>query len=159
MALVQTTRFGSLEAVDVDQRSVLHFPEGIPGFEDFTDFALIEESRFWPFTWLQPLAEPAIAFVLMDPGLFIADYHPDLGSENLECLNLQADDIADLRCILVVPSDPKAATANVEAPLVINRRARRVKQVILMDDRLALRHPVFEVTADEELVLSASCSS
>ena len=80
--------------------------KALPGFEEFKEFALIEEPRYWPFTWLQPLTEPAIAFVLMDPGLFITDYSPDLHSENLESIDLQADDIADLRCILVVPSDP-----------------------------------------------------
>ena len=31
MALVETTRFGSLEAVDVDEGSILSFPEGITG--------------------------------------------------------------------------------------------------------------------------------
>src|SRR4051812_2091035 len=92
MALVQTTRFGSLEAVEVEEGSLLHFPEGLPGFEELVDFALIEDPRYWPFTWLQPLTEPAIAFVLMDPGVFISGYSPDLKSEKLDSIDLQADD-------------------------------------------------------------------
>lgn len=159
MVTVETTRFGSLETVEVSEDAMLTFPEGLPGFEDLTEFALIEEAGFWPFSWLQPIAESQLGFVLMDPALFIADYAPDFNVQELACLETVPDDLLELRCILVVPSDPKAATANVKAPVVINRRAQRGKQVILMDDKYALRHPVFADSSDESRELSVTCSS
>ncbi|MFN0073194.1 MAG: flagellar assembly protein FliW [Chloroflexota bacterium] len=159
MVTVDTTRFGSLETLEVSEEAIIAFPEGLPGFEDLTEFALIEDQRFWPFTWLQPLAQSQLGFVLMDPALFIPDYQPEISDPELISLETVADDLVELRCILVIPSDPKAATANVKAPILLNRRAQRGKQVILMDDQYALRHPVFSSTSDESLELSASCSS
>lgn len=159
MVLVQTTRFGALEDVEVVEEAIITFPEGIPGFEQYTEYALIEEARFWPYAWLQPTDEPGVGFVLMDPHLFIPGYAPDLGCQDLTTLGLADDGALEMRCILVVPSDPKGATANAKAPLLINRPARRGKQVILMDERYALRHPVFEPAPDETLAVTASCSS
>jgi flagellar assembly factor FliW len=159
MVTVDTTRFGSLETIEVADEAIITFPEGLPGFEDLTELALIEDQRFWPFSWLQPLTQSELGFVLMDPALFIADYQPEVQEPDLVGLDRVPDDIIELRCILVVPSDPKGTTANVKAPLLINRRAQRGKQVILMDDRYALRHPVFSDSTDASLALSASCSS
>jgi flagellar assembly factor FliW len=159
MPIVETTRFGSLERVTVADDAIYHFPDGLPGFEHLTEFALIEEQQFWPFTWLQPLAEAQIGFVLMDPALFAADYKPDINPQDVTCLDVVPDDLLDLRSILVVPSEPKAATANLKAPLVLNRRTRSGKQVILMDDHLSMRHPVFGDPARASSELSATCSS
>ena len=159
MVQVQTMRFGTLEDLEVTDEAIITFPDGIPGFEEYTEYALIEEARFWPFAWLQPITEPQIGFVLMEPRLFVADYDPDFSCQDLTCLNVDGEDAVDLRCILVVPSDPKAATANIKAPLLINRRGQRGKQVILMDERFALRYPVFTDVTTASLEMAASCSS
>jgi hypothetical protein len=42
MDTVPNTRFGSLERVEVAEQEIITFPEGLPGFEDLTEFALID---------------------------------------------------------------------------------------------------------------------
>ena len=53
-----TTRvFGKIE---IDDNKIIHFPSGIIGFPDMTDFALVydeEKGKDTPIRWLQSLQE------------------------------------------------------------------------------------------------------
>ena len=144
MVDVRTTRSGELETVQVPDDAVLTFPEGLPGFEGHTSFVLIEDDRLAPFRWLQAAEDPRVGFLVIEPSAFIADYGFELDDQDAERLGL--DDAVEPRvlCILAVPGDVRAMTANLRAPLVINPRRRLAKQVILSDDSYPLRHPVFD---------------
>ena len=151
---IRTTRLGPLETVSVPDDAVLAFPAGLPGFEAHTRFALIEDEYYQPFGWLQALDDPAIKFLVVDPAWVLPDYQPDLDDQALSGLELGPTDAPRLLCILVVPEDVQAMTANLKAPLVLNRRLRRGKQVILSDDRYPLRRLVLAGAAAGEQVVS-----
>jgi len=44
--------------------------------------------------------------------------------------------------IATIPADPREATINLMAPIVINERGRRGRQVILHDSKYSVRHPL-----------------
>jgi len=140
---VRTTRFGELETVAVAEEAVLTFPDGLPGFERQTTFALVEHERIEPFLWLQSLRDPSIGFLVIEPALLVDDYSFDLNDADAALLGL-TDDAAPPRvlAVLVVPDDVRAMTANLQAPLVINEAGRIGKQVILTDEHFSMRHPV-----------------
>ena len=46
--------------------------------------------------------------------------------------------------IVVVPTDPKLSTENLRAPLVVNFEKKLAKQIILDDDTLKIKTPLFE---------------
>ena len=54
--------------VSVEEKQLLKFPEGIMGFEEFHNYALIE-SEYEPFIWLQSVDNKNLAFLLVDPFL------------------------------------------------------------------------------------------
>ena len=145
---VQTTRFGVVEPVEVAEDALLTFPHGLPGFEDHTRFALIEEAGYAPFCWLQSLHEPAVGFTLVDPFLLRPDYEFELGDPDTMLLGLDGTLPPRVFSILVVPGDVQCMTANLKAPVVINPRRGLGKQVILTDDRYPLRHQVLLETAE-----------
>jgi flagellar assembly factor FliW len=152
---IRTTRFGQLEVLDVPEQALLTFPDGLPGFEAEREFALIEDAHYQPFCWLQSVADPSVRFLLIDPALLMPDYDLPLEDGELASLGVGREAAPRLLCILTVPSDLRAMTANLRAPLVVNLEARRGKQLILAEERYPLRHPVFE-PAEASL---ASCSS
>ena len=140
---IRTTRYGEMETVTISESAVLHFPEGVPGFERHQRFALIEDTKLAPFSWLQSLHDPLVGFLVIEPGLLVNDYIFDIADPDVDMLGL--DDASDARVlsILVVPEDVRAMTANLQAPLIVNPQKRIAKQVILTDERFPLRYPVF----------------
>ena len=56
---IETTRFGAL---DIEERKVIQFPDGLPGFEDRRLFTLVphhtaDGGKGSPFVWLQSLED------------------------------------------------------------------------------------------------------
>ena len=64
MIRIQTKAYGPLE---VDERQILHFPEGLLGFEKFKDYALLDAAQK-PFFYLQSMDISELAFVLIPAG-------------------------------------------------------------------------------------------
>jgi flagellar assembly factor FliW len=145
---VSSTRFEDLESLEIADDAIVVFPEGIPGFEQHSLFGLIEDQRFPGLSWLQSVHDPEIVFLLVDPAGIARDYAPPLDDQDLECLNLTpSDPVVDLRCIAIVWRDEHRITANLRAPVVLNRKERLGKQVILTDDQYDLRHPFYPLAA------------
>src|SRR5436305_911581 len=134
--MVSSTRFEALESIDIPDDNILVFPEGMPGFDGHSRFALIEDERFPRLSWLQSLHQADIVFMLVDPSEAVPDYGPTLEDQDLDCLELaEQDAMVDLRCIGIVWRDEHRITANLRAPIVVNRHQRLAKQVILSDDK------------------------
>ena len=53
-------------------KSVLHFPRGLYGFENHTDF-ILSESEYKPFMWLQSSSEKSLSFLKVDHFLFFPE--------------------------------------------------------------------------------------
>jgi flagellar assembly factor FliW len=149
MMQVQSTRFGTPETVEIPDDAILDFPEGIPGFQDHHAFALIEDERTPALSWLQSLHDANIVFGLIDPEAVVTGYEPALYDQDLACLQLPEDEgTVDLRCILVAWSRERMITANLKAPILLNRQRQLGKQVILSDERYDLRFPVSLLSAE-----------
>jgi flagellar assembly factor FliW len=151
---VRTARLGPLETLELPEEARLTFPAGLPGFEDFTTFALIEDENYAPFCWLQALDDPYLSFLLVPPDCVVRDYDFDLADEDRDSLGLDGDVEPRLYCIVTVPEDVQALTANLKAPVVINPVRQRGKQIIRADERYSLRQPVLQAAADEAVVQS-----
>lgn len=142
---IETTRFGALP---IDESRVITFPEGLPGFEGCHRFTLVphpsaDGSAPSPFEWLQSVDDGSLAFLAMDPHLAFPQYAPRLPLGELKglCLDDGDDEEAHLLALLTVPhGDPQGVTANLMAPLVVNREARLGKQVVVSGEEYSLRH-------------------
>jgi flagellar assembly factor FliW len=136
------TRFGQTEQIEVIAGEVLSFPHGLIGMEHLWQFVIVDDSRIAPCRWLQSLQVPALAFVIADPRLVLPEYVPHLPEEDAADLELEDNPDVDVWALLTIHPDPAQSTANLLAPIVVNRRTRRGKQVILSESRFALRHPL-----------------
>jgi flagellar assembly factor FliW len=126
----------------------LEFGSGLPGFPDARRFALvrIEDGEDTPFAMLRCLDTPDLEFVVVHPFLFFPTYSPELDDETAERLDLRSADDAIILAIVTVPDEVKDATANLAAPIIVNRRTRQALQAVLGDIELDLRAPLGAVT-------------
>jgi len=137
-----TTRFGT---IDVDLDLVVVFPDGLIGFETCRDYVVVRHDDRSDFRWLQSLDEPAVAFPVVEPFAFRPDYAPTISDADARILNLKQETPTLLFVVVSVPGlDPKAMTANLLAPLVINGESRRGKQVIVQDEGYTTRHEILK---------------
>jgi len=133
-----------LGEIDVEDRAVVYFPEGIPGFESCHDFVLVEDAAFAPFHWLQSLDEGAIAFVVVDPAVIYPNYHVQLGPADTAAIRLADATRALVRVILTINEDPEKTTANLQGPLLINVAESLGCQVLLTRSPYEARYPVMQ---------------
>lgn len=145
---LDTTRFG---VVEVNEEDLIEFPAGIPGFPDMRKYVLIENKEGHVFHIMQSVEDPALAFILTDPKLFVADYKAAVDKEEVAELLLGPDDEPVVLAIVTVPRDDAAAvTANLQAPIVLNPRTRLGRQVVLTDGPYSIRHPLVAGAEDDE---------
>lgn len=139
---VETTRFGTLE---VASDLVLTFPEGLIGFEMFTRYTVVCTDDQGVLRWLQSLDEPALAFPIIQPGIFRPDYTPTISDQDARFLGLTPEIPALVFAVVTVPPGrPREMTANLLGPLVINPLTRVGKQVIVQDERYNTKHHIME---------------
>lgn len=159
---VRTTRFERPELVEVPDSALLSCPEGLPGFETLRAFALIDDPRYRPLGWLQSLDDPTVRFVVIPRAAVVAGGPPRLAAADRAALGLDADLDADAEIdwllIVTIGADPRDATANLRVPVAVCRPTGRGKQVILADEQLPLRHPLFASAARPKAGVLA-CSS
>lgn len=143
--LIQTSRFGP---VNLQNEDIIDFPEGILGFNDLRKFVLLDDPNDEIFAWLQSCEVAQIAFPVLEPELFSQNYSVSLTKHDIESLGLVAKTGQEPRVrsfsIITIPEDPTQMTANLKAPVVINIEKRMARQVVLQDNNLAIREPIFQ---------------
>jgi flagellar assembly factor FliW len=137
---VQTKPYGEIE---IDERQKVRIPSGLFGFEELKDFVLLDAAQ-QPFYWLQSLESPAVAFVLIDPLVFRPDYDPGVDREELADIGVQSPEDLLVLAIVTVAGPGKGMTANLQGPLLLNRRTHVARQSISGDPRWGVRHAIVE---------------
>lgn len=142
MMLLNTANFGELE---VKEDEVIIFEDGLPGFESIKKFIIIntdEENSL--FSWLQSLENPNLAFVIINPVYFRKDYLVTIDDVTISSLKIEAQEDVAIYSIVVVPKDVSKISANLKAPLIINLKNKKGKQVILDNGEYHVRHYILE---------------
>jgi flagellar assembly factor FliW len=139
---IESEKLGQLE---VDETTVLTFPQGLLGFDDARRFALVDAHESGVYFWLQSIDDPKLAFLTAVPWPFFADYEFELADADRDALGLRDDSGgADtmVLCLLTIDRSGGAVTANLLGPLVINSQTRVGRQIVLSDPELTTRAPL-----------------
>ena len=141
---IKTKVFGE---VTIDDDKVIHFPAGIIGFPDMTDFALIhdEDKGTGSIHWLQSMQEAAFAMPVMDPLIVKPDYNPEIEDELLSQIGkLDPEEILVLVTV-TVRSDLTKMSVNLRGPIIINAAERKACQVIVEGGDYAVKYPIYDI--------------
>lgn len=139
---VRTTRFGTLQIAD---DRIIEFPRGLLGFAGCTRFCLLEPGDQAAFFWLQSLEDPALAFVVTDPSLFVPEFSVPIRPEQM--VELKLGRLDDAQVFVIVNKIDQQLTGNLQGPLVVNTITRTGEQLVLAEKRWTTRHPLMNVGA------------
>lgn len=139
MVRIQTSRFAEL---DVDESKIIEMKGGILGFNHLRRFIMIIHEEGSHLYWLQSIEDGSIAFIIMNPFIIKPDYEPEIDDQTLEMLEIDRAEEIDLMVILTVRSEPVKITANLRAPLVMNRDRKLAGQVVLADEQYPVQYNV-----------------
>lgn len=153
---LMTERFGPVE---IDPAEIWEVPEGIPGFPALRRVVLlgagtvpgqaVPEEHHSMF-WLQDVDDPHTAFLCIQPWTVFPDYDFEFDAVSLSIAH--PDEVSVLTLVTVVRGDGSMTmTTNLRAPLVVDAERRRMYQVILTDQRWAVREPFATTSKDGDL--------
>ncbi|KYD09174.1 flagellar assembly protein FliW [Heyndrickxia sporothermodurans] len=138
---IETKYHGETE---INEKDVLHFEKGIPGFPEEYKFILLPLPDQALFTIMQSLQTAGLAFVLTSPFNFIDKYEFSLDESTMEQLSIESQEDISVFTIVTVQDPFEKTTANLQAPIVLNIKNNKAKQVILNDSPYKIKHPLFE---------------
>ncbi len=121
------TRFGEIH---YDPKKVIHFPEGLIGFEHLRDFIVLPNKNDDLLFCFQSVEESHIAFLLINPALFFPDYHVPLGAEERKKLGVGTEDPFFTLTTITFHQD-NSVTLNLLAPVVYAPNTDRAIQIVL----------------------------
>lgn len=130
---IQSPRFGELE---VPRDAVIDFPFGVIGFPQSKQYVILDYNP--PFSWLHSIDQPELAFVVVNAAEFGEEYSFAIpyGDRDLELY--EGDEVAVINLVSVRP-DPTMTTVNLKAPVIVNLKNRRARQIVLDDSRYPTR--------------------
>lgn len=145
---LNTKHFGE---IDIDEKIMLNFDNGLYGFEDNKRFIIIDNpDKEVPFKWLQSIDNPDLTFVIVNPFIFKPDYDFNLSQSVIDKLNIEDEKEIVVYTIVVIPEDINKMTANLAAPLIINANKLLGKQIIIDDVRYSHKHLIVQETQNSQ---------
>ena len=136
--LVETKSIGKVEIVE---KQIIHVEKGFFGFEDYKNFALIDAPQK-PFIWVQSLENKDLAFLSIDPFIFRPDYELDIDDSLLASIEIISPLEVVVLVLVTIPEDGGPITANLQGPLIINKKNNAAFQAILTDTRWKTKHDI-----------------
>ena len=141
-----TTRvFGEIE---IDDNKIIHFPSGIIGFPEMTDFALVydeEKGKDTPIRWLQSVQEAGFAMPVMDPLLVAKDYNPEVEDDHLIPLGEMTAEDTLVLVTVTVPKDLTKMSVNLQAPIIINAESKKATQIIVNSEKYPIKYYIYDI--------------
>jgi flagellar assembly factor FliW len=125
---------------------IIEFVAPIPGFPEHRRFVLTTVDERGLLYALRAIDGPDLRFLVVAPAPFFPDYAPVVDDGTLALLQAGGD--PDRLLVLLVVSAPDSAaraTANLLAPIVVDRLTRRAAQVVQAGSSLPIRAPLVAV--------------
>jgi flagellar assembly factor FliW len=109
----------------------------MPGFPAHREFVLVrlhDEGLLYAFTSVE---DPELRFLVAPPEPFFPDYAPEIDESVFAALNTK--DADRLLLMVVITAGANDTTANLLAPIVLDRDTMRAQQVVLSGSGLPVR--------------------
>jgi flagellar assembly factor FliW len=134
---ITTLQFGE---ITIDEKEVFVFPQGLPGFEGHPSYIFLQHEPESPFVLMQSVEDPDIAMVLTKPFVFFPDYDFELSEGILKEMEIESAEDVAVWSTVSVRGGLKEATLNLLAPIIVNVKNRRGKQIILHGSSYNTKH-------------------
>lgn len=137
---IKTTRFGEL---DIAIETILKFDQGIPGFPDEKEFAFLPYEKGSPFAFLQSTHDADLTFLIVEPFSFLPEYTFELSDEWSKEIGVSAENLPQIFNIVSIKEPLQQTTVNLLAPVIVNWKDGKAKQIILEKVEYTTKHLLF----------------
>jgi flagellar assembly factor FliW len=120
----------------------VHFIMPLPGFPQAEHFVLEPVEEIGVLSLLRSTDQVGLEFVVAVPEAFFPDYAPELDDTTAERLGLTTAEDALVFVILTVAETIENSTANLMAPVVVNRHTGQAIQALLISSEYEIRTPL-----------------
>lgn len=141
----ETRLFGS---IDIEESKIIRFVNGLVGFPEMTDFALIHDAESEGekgIQWLQSMQEGNFAMPVLNPLSVLEAYNPSIEDELLAPLGEMNPDDMVVLVTVTVPSDITKMTVNLKGPIIINSKNCKACQVIAEGENCEVKFPIYDI--------------
>jgi flagellar assembly factor FliW len=139
--LIETVKFGEIE---IEEEKIIYFPDGIIGFPEYKRYVLLEEKKDSPLKFLQSTEKPGLCFVVIDPFYFYPEYEFEISDEVEVELEIEDANDVGVLCIVTIPEQIYLVSANLLAPIVLNLKKKKARQIILEGEKYTTKHYIIE---------------
>ena len=144
---IKTSYFGE---VKIDEKDIIYFEQGLPGFLEEKEFVLLSFDEPLAFQVLQSVSTETLAFIVVFPFDFKKDYKVDLNDHILEQLKIETEDDVLILSIVTLKDHLNISTANLQAPIIINRHSHLGKQYIMHESGFSTKEKIFNSSIMKE---------
>jgi flagellar assembly factor FliW len=116
---------------------ILDMAVPMPGFPAYRQFVLVrlnDDGLLYAFTSID---DPSLRFLVAPPEPFFPDYAPEIENEVFAALNTKDPD--RLLVMVVITAGVNETTANLLAPIIVDRDSQRAIQVVLTGSGMPVR--------------------
>ena len=140
MPIVETKYFGPME---IGELNWIGFPAGLPAFEQERQFVLIEPPGQSPLVFFQSVCTKNLCFLALPVRGILPDYEVFAAPDDVALLGLNGETSSILNVLaLLTVTESGHVTANLLAPVLVNRAARQAVQAVRMDCRYSHQHVI-----------------
>ncbi|HMM07242.1 MAG TPA: flagellar assembly protein FliW [Clostridiales bacterium] len=130
----------------IDQSDIIHFPQGIPGFEDIKDYVLYADEDVPFIMTLQSTTTEHPSFVVVDPYCVLKDYKPILSEADKKFFKIGHTEELKFLLVAILTDNIQDSVINLKSPIAIHPEKNRAKQVILENGDYPIRFHLFGQT-------------
>jgi flagellar assembly factor FliW len=133
-------------AEKIAKSDMIHFPEGIPGFENIKDYILFADEEVPFIMTLQSAKTEHPSFIVVDPYCVLTDYKPILSQADKSFFQVTDTDSLKFLLLTVLTDNMQNTVINLKSPIAIHPENNSAKQVILENNDYPIRYHLFGET-------------
>ncbi|MCD1654881.1 flagellar assembly protein FliW [Treponema zuelzerae] len=141
-------RTKAMGTVSIVEKQIITLELGFYGFAQFKRFALLDAEQK-PFIWVQSLEKEDLAFLVLDPFIFRPDYEIDVDDSLLSSLEIDSPSDVLVFVLVTIPGNGSPITANLQGPLIVNKKNNKALQAVLSDPRWQTKHDIAAESASK----------
>lgn len=133
-------------AEHIDPSDIIHFPQGIPGFEDIKDYVLFADEDVPFIMTLQSTTTEHPSFIVVDPYCVLTDYKPILSEADKKFFQVSHTEELKFLLVAILTDNIQESVINLKSPIAIHPEKNRAKQIILENSDYPIRFHLFSQT-------------
>ncbi|MDR6553606.1 flagellar assembly protein FliW [Paenibacillus qinlingensis] len=135
----------SLGQLTYEEEDIITFIQGIPGFEDLHKYLIIESNDHEAIVYLQSIEDSLLHFAMLNPFYVYMQYEFELEEADREELAIQAEEDVAVWSLVTMHEDVGQTTINLLAPIILNKKGKKAKQVVLHKSEYRTKHRLIEL--------------